>query len=184
MTAGTKRQRTIVASIAIAAASPMPNCLMTASSVSTKLEKTHTMISAADVITRPVEARPSTTARVGSFGLLVVLLDLCHQEHLVVHGQAEEDREHEQRHVAHDRNGPFQADQRGAVPLLEDEGHDPVGRCHNSRFARAALSGTSSERKAISNTTKLSATTIAIIEGSLSAMRAARSMYPAVWPPM
>jgi hypothetical protein len=35
-----------------------------------KLEKTQTMISAAEVITLPVEARPSTTAFLGSFDSL------------------------------------------------------------------------------------------------------------------
>ena len=48
--------------MAIATDNPTPNCLMIASSVRMKLEKTQTMISAAEVITRPVEARPSTTA--------------------------------------------------------------------------------------------------------------------------
>ena len=62
ITAGTNRQRTIVASIAIATDRPTPNCLMIASSVRMKLENTQTMISAAEVITRPVDARPSITA--------------------------------------------------------------------------------------------------------------------------
>ncbi len=48
--------------MAIATASPTPNCLTIASPFSTKLENTQTMISAAEVITRPVEASPSTTA--------------------------------------------------------------------------------------------------------------------------
>ena len=62
MIAGTSMQRTIVASIAIATASPTPNCLTTTLPLSTKLANTQTMISAAEVITRPVVARPSTTA--------------------------------------------------------------------------------------------------------------------------
>jgi hypothetical protein len=62
MIAGTARQRTTVASIAIATANPTPNSLTTALPLSTKLENTQTMISAAEVITRPVLARPSTTA--------------------------------------------------------------------------------------------------------------------------
>ena len=64
MTAGTSRQRTIVASTAMATASPMPNSLTTGSPLRTKLENTQTMISAAEVMTRPVSARPSTTASV------------------------------------------------------------------------------------------------------------------------
>ena len=62
ITEGTSRQRTTVASIAIAAAMPMPNCLTVGLPLRTKLEKTKTMISAADVITRALVASPSTTA--------------------------------------------------------------------------------------------------------------------------
>ena len=62
ITDGTRRQRTIVASIAIAAAMPIPNCLTVGLPLRMKLEKTKTMISAADVITRALVARPSTTA--------------------------------------------------------------------------------------------------------------------------
>ena len=65
ITAGTSRQRTSVASIAIATASPTPNSFTTGLPLRTKLAKTQTMISAAEVITRPVLASPSTTARVG-----------------------------------------------------------------------------------------------------------------------
>ena len=68
MTAGTSRQRTIVASIAIATASPTPNCLTMASPLRMKLENTHTMISAAEVITRPVFASPSTAEAVERAG--------------------------------------------------------------------------------------------------------------------
>ena len=60
--AGTIRHLTIVASIAIATASPTPNCLTTAFPLRSKLEKTQSMISAAEVITRPVFASPSTIA--------------------------------------------------------------------------------------------------------------------------
>ena len=60
--AGTRRQRTIVASTAIATASPTPNCFTVGSPFRMKLEKTATMISAADVMTRALDARPWTTA--------------------------------------------------------------------------------------------------------------------------
>ncbi len=63
ITAGTRRQRTMVESSAIATASPTPNSFTTGSPLSTKLAKTQTMIPAAEVITRPVLASPSTTAR-------------------------------------------------------------------------------------------------------------------------
>jgi hypothetical protein len=66
MTAGTSRQRTIVASTAMATDSPMPNSLTTGSPLRTKLENTQTMTSAAEVMTRPVWASPSTTASLAS----------------------------------------------------------------------------------------------------------------------
>ena len=52
----------MVASTAIATASPTPNCFTVGSPLRMKLAKTLTMIAAAAVITRAEEARPSTTA--------------------------------------------------------------------------------------------------------------------------
>ena len=52
----------MVASTAIAAAMPTPNCFTVGLPLRMKLEKTQTMISAAEVITRALVARPSTTA--------------------------------------------------------------------------------------------------------------------------
>ena len=46
-----------------ATARPSPMSLMARWSVTTKLPNTHTMMAAAAVMTRAVEARPSTTAR-------------------------------------------------------------------------------------------------------------------------
>ena len=62
ITAGTSRQRTIVASTATATPMPTPNCLTVGSPLMTKAKKTLTMISAAEVMTRPVCATPSMTA--------------------------------------------------------------------------------------------------------------------------
>ena len=61
ISAGTSRQRTTVASRITATASPMPNCLMVGSPLSTKLPNTNTMISAAAVMTRALVTRPETT---------------------------------------------------------------------------------------------------------------------------
>ena len=52
--------------MAIATAKPDAELLHVGSPLRMKLVKTHTMISAAEVITRPVVASPSTTACVGS----------------------------------------------------------------------------------------------------------------------
>ena len=95
MTAGTSRQRTMVASIAMATAKPMPNSLTVGSPLSTKLVNTQTMISAAEVITRPVDAEPVDHGLGRVARLLPMLLDLREQEHLVVHREAEQDREHQ-----------------------------------------------------------------------------------------
>ena len=82
------------------------------------------MISAAEVMTRPVRARPSITACVVVARSLPGLLDVRHQEDLVVHRQPEQDREHHQRHVADDRHRAVEADERRAPALLEDRSHD------------------------------------------------------------
>ena len=52
----------MVASTAIATARPTPNCFTVGSPLRMKLANTLTMISAAEVITRALEARPSITA--------------------------------------------------------------------------------------------------------------------------
>ena len=62
ITAGTSTIRTIVASIRIAAAMPMPISFRNTSGLSAKAPNTATMISAAAVITRAVRASPSVTA--------------------------------------------------------------------------------------------------------------------------
>jgi hypothetical protein len=62
ITAGTRRQRTSVASTATATPMPTPNCLTVGSPLMTNAKKTLTMIRAADVMTRPVVATPSMTA--------------------------------------------------------------------------------------------------------------------------
>ena len=65
-----------------------------------KLAKTLTMISAAEVITRALVARPVDHRLVVVLVSPVVLADPGEQEHLVVHREPEEDREHQQRHEA------------------------------------------------------------------------------------
>ena len=51
----------------IAEARPTPNSLTVGSPLRMKLAKTATMIAAAEAMTLPVPARPSTTARRGDF---------------------------------------------------------------------------------------------------------------------
>jgi len=63
------------------------------------------MIAAAAVITRAVLASPSATARLVLPSFQVLLADARDQEDLVVHREAEEDREHHHRHEGGDREG-------------------------------------------------------------------------------
>ena len=93
--------RTIVASTNTAVARPRPIIFTVGSSPSTKLRNTQIMISAADVMTRAVAAMPSITASVVVVaGAQVLLADAAEQEHLVVHRQPEQDREHHHRDEA------------------------------------------------------------------------------------
>ena len=59
----------------------------------------------------------------------------------------------------------------------------PKAAATQSRFVTAACSGTSSERKAISSTRKLSASTTAITSSRRDEISAARSTLAAVEPP-
>ena len=84
-----------------------------------------TMISAAEVITRPVVARPVDHRLVRVVGLLVGLAHVAHEEDLVVHREPEQDREHHQRHEARrsarSSSSPTSVADRS---WLEHEGHD------------------------------------------------------------
>ena len=92
-----------------------------------KPRKTTTMISAAPVISLAVEPTPSSIAAAVELRLVVPLPDPAEQEDLVVHGQAEQDREQEQRHPGLDRRALLEADQAGADAVLEDEHDQAVG---------------------------------------------------------
>ena len=76
---------------------------MARSSPSTKLANTHTMIRAAAVMTRAVEARPSATAVRVVVRAVVLLPDPGEEEHLVVHREAEDDGEQHHRRPRLDR---------------------------------------------------------------------------------
>ena len=105
---GTITMRISVASMKIALAKPMPNSLMMMLSPSTNDRKNVHMIAAAAVMTRAVADKPSATAVVLFAGAQVLLPDAREQEHLVVHREAEQDREHHDRQERLDR--PFLAD--------------------------------------------------------------------------
>ena len=58
---------------------------------------------------------------------VVLLLDAGQEENLVIHRQPESDTEHEDGHGHEQRPGGGEAEQTGAVALLEDEHHRPEG---------------------------------------------------------
>ena len=89
--------------------------------VTPKAMNTTIMMSAAFVIGRPVRAMPSRIARLGVAGGLVALADRGEQEQLVVHRQAEQQGEEEQRCPGVDEALVLDAEQAGADAVLEHE---------------------------------------------------------------
>ena len=85
------------------------------------------MIVAAAVITRPVAAWPIRTEWPLSSVLHPLLVHAADQEHLVVHREPEQDREHHHRQERLDRPGP-DPERPGEEALLEDEGDDAERR--------------------------------------------------------
>ena len=101
-TAGTSSARMTVASIRIPAASPVARIFTTVSGPEAIDANAKNRISAALVTSRPVRARPKTTAssvsRVWSYSSR-----MREDEHLVVHREPVEEREHHQRNPGRDR---------------------------------------------------------------------------------
>ena len=100
--AGSSTARTIVASIRIAAARPKPSCFMSTVESVTKIANTATITVAAAVTTPAVDLIPCATAS-SVEAAVVGLPDAAQDEHVVVHREAEEDHEHEQREPRGDR---------------------------------------------------------------------------------
>ena len=84
--------------------------------------------------------------------LAVLLADPAHQEHLVVHREPEQDREHQHRRQRHDRHGLVDADQARAPAPLEDRDDDAVRRSDTEHVEQRAFSGTSTDRNTIIST--------------------------------
>ena len=120
MKAGTRMPRTIVASMSTASAIAKPSDLMTMTDDSANAPKTATMISAAPVMIPPVIAN-ALRDRPGVVAVHeVALTDAGEEQHLVVHRQSEEDREHQDRRGGDDRPRRVEVEQPGEVALLED----------------------------------------------------------------
>ena len=82
-------------------------------------------MSAALVMGRPVRAMPSRMARAGVAGGFVAFADRGEQEQLVVHRQAEQQGEEEQRRPRVDERLVVDAEQAGADAVLEHERREP-----------------------------------------------------------
>src|ERR1019366_5976518 len=68
--------------------------------------------------------------RGGIAARVIALADATHEEDLVVHREAEEDREEEEGHPGFDGGCLLEAVERGADPVDEDEGQQAVGGAH------------------------------------------------------
>ena len=98
MLAGSSTERIIVASISTATPRPTPNCCMPTSRIRAKVPKTPTMMAAALVICPASSCQPDSYRHrlVISVPLVIDFLDPVQQQHVVVHGKAEQDGEQEQ----------------------------------------------------------------------------------------
>ena len=88
-----------------------------------------------------VEPTPKITASPVSPVSVVALADPAEQEDLVVHREAEEHAEHEQRQPGQDALHLREAEQVCADTLLEDERHEAVGRAHRQQVHDDRLGG-------------------------------------------
>ena len=110
-TAGMIVMRTTKASKKTATANAKPMDLMNASAPRMKPPNTPIMMSAAEVTTGAPWVKPTMTARTASSAVDVLLAHACDQEHLVVHGEAEHDPDHEHRQQTHDGRGLLHPEQ-------------------------------------------------------------------------
>ncbi len=137
--AGSRIARTIVASIRIATARPMPISFMSMMLSVAKIEKTATITIAALVTVPAVAVIPSRTASSLPRPPVDRLADPAEDQHVVVHREAEQDHEQEERQPGADPSVGVEAEQRLAQPVLEDEDEDPVGGAHREQVEHDRL---------------------------------------------
>ena len=125
ISAGTSSARITVASKMIPAARPIANSLISKPGLEERTRNANMRISAALVTSFPVRARPSSIARSVEPRLVVCLAHAREHEDLVVHREAEQEREDHQRDPGRDRLGRGDVPERRAVTHLEDEDDDP-----------------------------------------------------------
>ena len=136
---GTRMQRTIVASTKIATARPSPNSCRPTMFPARNPENAAHMMTAAAVMIRPVRSSPWTTAALVVGPLVPCLPHARDEEDLVVHREAEEHREEEDRDPALDLVELVEAEQALADPEAEEEHEHPVGRSDREQVQEDGL---------------------------------------------
>ena len=119
MAAGTSVMRTRNASKATPIASANAIALIAPEPSGTNAKKTKNMMSAAAVTTRAACWKPCTIERARFAGLHELLAHARHEEHLVVHREAEEHGHEQDRQEAEDRAG-LDVQELGEPAPLED----------------------------------------------------------------
>ena len=124
---GTRTSRTSMASSRTAMPRMTPISFGGSGPERAKVKKTATMTAAAAKITRPEWASPPTIASCGSPEPVEVLLGRGEQEQGVVHRDREDHREEEDGAPGVEESLRLEAEQAGAVAVLEDQAGDAEG---------------------------------------------------------
>ena len=117
----------IVASSSTATARPTPICLMSSVESVAKIANTATITSAALVTVLAVVRMPRSTASSVEQPAVDELADPAEDEHVVVHREAEQHREQEERQPGDDAAVRVEAEQALQVAVLEDPDEHAVG---------------------------------------------------------
>jgi hypothetical protein len=141
--------------------------------------KTMTMSRAAEVMMRPERCSPRATALVGRRGPpFVELDDAGEEEDLVVHGEPEPERQHQQRDGVLDTAHGVESEHVFQVPFLEDPHDDPKVAPSESTFMTRALIGITTEPVMRKSRTKVASTTSATAYGAPSVTLSWKSLIP------
>ena len=116
-------------------------------------------------------------------GLEPFLVDAGDEEHLVVHGQAEEDGEQHHRQERLDGAGPVHAEEAAQPSPLEDGHQDPEGGADGEHVHGRRDSGMTMLRNTTASNRNDSSTTRPMNRGNLADRTWAKSMKMAVVPP-
>ena len=184
---GSSTARTIVASIRIAAARPTPSCFISWSEPVAKAPNVTTMTAAALVMTPAVLLMPWATALLRGHAAVDQLADPAQDEHVVVHREAEQDHEQEQRQPGRDAADRREPERLLTVAVLEDQRQHAVGRADRQQVQddrldrhhdRAERDQQQDERQAEHEPRTRSAGATSSCRGSPSTGRSCRSPRP------